>query len=87
MVDDILMGGESGENKLEVLIYDLLVAEAWKEKIYPLLRSTLVKNSIKGYVSIYHQAIVSNLLEILMFHRSACEEADDALVELIDFCY
>ena len=28
-----------------------------------------------------------NFLEVLLYHRSACEAADDTLVELIDYCY
>ena len=28
-----------------------------------------------------------NFLEVLLFHRTACEAADDTLVELIDYCY
>ena len=28
-----------------------------------------------------------NFLEVLLYHRSACEGADDTLVELIDYCY
>ena len=28
-----------------------------------------------------------NLLEVLLFHRTAVEETQDTLVELIDYCY
>ena len=28
-----------------------------------------------------------NFLEVLLFNRTACEAADDSLVELIDYCY
>ena len=28
-----------------------------------------------------------NFLEVLLYHRTACEAADDTLVELIDYCY
>jgi len=36
---------------------------------------------------VYHEISTLNILEVLMFHRSACEAADDSLVELIDYCY
>ena len=26
-------------------------------------------------------------MEVLLYHRTACEAADDTLVELIDYCY
>ena len=28
-----------------------------------------------------------NFLEVLLYHRTACDAADDTLVELIDYCY
>ena len=28
-----------------------------------------------------------NFIEVLLYHRTACEAADDTLVELIDYCY
>lgn len=74
--------------KMDVIIYDLLVAEAWKKELYPLLKQHLAKgSSIKSYIALYHEASVANLLEVVMYHRTACESSDDALVELIDYCY
>ena len=28
-----------------------------------------------------------NLLEVMLYHRTACVAAEDILVELIDYCY
>ena len=28
-----------------------------------------------------------NMLEVFLYNRTACESADDVLVELIDYCY
>ena len=36
---------------------------------------------------VYHEASVLNLLEVMLYHRTACNSADDVLVELIDYCY
>jgi len=38
-------------------------------------------------MALYHEASVTNLLEVVLYHRTACENADDVLVELIDYCY
>mmetsp|Transcript_18130 Transcript_18130/g.22647 ORF Transcript_18130/g.22647 Transcript_18130/m.22647 type:complete len:113 (+) Transcript_18130:345-683(+) len=38
-------------------------------------------------MTVYHEVSTCNFLEVLLFHRSACEAADDTLVELIDYCY
>lgn len=34
----------------------------------------------------YHESSVCNLLEVMLYHRTACENSEDALVELIDYC-
>ena len=38
-------------------------------------------------MAMYHEASITNLLEVLLYHRTACESSEDALVELIDYCY
>ena len=35
----------------------------------------------------YHEVSTVNFLEVLLYHRNACDAADDTLVELIDYCY
>lgn len=44
-------------------------------------------SSMKSYICLYHEASINNLLEVMLFHRTACEASEDALVELIDYCY
>ena len=39
------------------------------------------------YMGMYHQSSVCNLLEVMLYHRTACESSQDGIVELIDFCY
>lgn len=36
---------------------------------------------------IYHEATVTNILEVFLYHRTATETCEEALVELIDYCY
>jgi hypothetical protein len=36
---------------------------------------------------IYHEAVVCNLLEILMFYRTAIDESHDCLIEIIEYAY
>jgi hypothetical protein len=44
-------------------------------------------SSIRSYLTLYHEATVTNLLEIILYHRTACENSQDSLLELIDYCY
>jgi hypothetical protein len=76
-------------DKIKVVVHDLLTTEVWKSKIFPLIKHAIASNtgSVKGYMSIYHEASVLNLLEVMLYHRTACESSEDSIVELIDYCY
>ena len=74
--------------KVRLLTTSLLTAEAWKEKILPQIASHVAKlSSFKSYMCLYHEASVGNLMEVLMYHRTAVTSDEDSLVELIDYCY
>jgi hypothetical protein len=73
-------------NKLETLIHDLLLIEAWKEFIFPLLSERLSsKNSMRLYFILYHEATVINLLEVFLYHKHVCEAGGDVMLELVDY--
>jgi hypothetical protein len=64
------------------------LSETWKSKIFPLIVKDLAKiSSIRSYLTLYHEATVTNLLEIILYHRTACENSQDSMAELIDYCY
>jgi hypothetical protein len=74
-------------NKLEVLIHDLLIIEAWKEFLYPLLSDRLAgRNSMRTYFIFYHEATVVNLLECFLYHKHVCEAGGEKILELVDYC-
>jgi len=86
--DEYVMDSFVTFDKMKVVIYDLLCTEVWKEKLHPLLMKQMTQiNSVRSYMTVYHEVSTLNFLEVLLFHRSACEAADDTLVELIDYCY
>jgi hypothetical protein len=73
-------------NKLEVLIYDLLLIEAWKENVYPLLLDKLAgRNSMRIYFILYHEATIINLLEVFLFYRHVCEAGGEKMLEVVDY--
>ncbi|KAL4477620.1 hypothetical protein ABPG74_002770 [Tetrahymena malaccensis] len=75
-------------DKVKILIYDLIETEIWKQKVLPLLKNHILKiNTYRSYIAVYHEAVVCNLLEVIMFHRTAVDSADEFLIELIDYCY
>lgn len=73
---------------MSFLINDLLTAEIWKQHLLPLLLEDVARlSSIKSYMCVYHEASACNLLEVMLYHKTACEAAEGALVELVDYCY
>ena len=72
--------------KMEVLIHDLLIIEAWKESVFPLLRGRVAgRNSIRIYFVLYHEATVVNLLEVLLYHKHVCEAGGERMLEMVDY--
>jgi len=53
----------------------------WKEKVLPLIKEKSANmNSLKIYLAIYHEAVICNILEVLMFHRTAIDESGEFLI-------
>lgn len=73
--------------KIEFLIYDLLLIEAWKEHVYPLLVDELGRgrNNNRLYFVLYHEATVVNLLEVFLYHKHVCEGAGERVLDLVDY--
>jgi hypothetical protein len=86
--DEFVMEAFVTHNKIRNLVTDLITSETWKDKVFPLIVEDVAKlSTIKSYICVYHEASVSNLLEVILFHRTAVESDEDAVVELIDYCY
>ncbi|CAE7949327.1 zmynd10, partial [Symbiodinium sp. KB8] len=86
-LDEFVVDQFNTQEKVPALIYDLMLIEVWKERIWPLIKAKIAKfSSLRTYIPVYHEASVANLLEVCLYHRTSCEEAGDALVDLVDYC-
>ncbi|XP_043934101.1 zinc finger MYND domain-containing protein 10 [Protopterus annectens] len=75
--------------KISVLIHDLISVEIWKLKIFPVLcqlQDFKPKSTFPIYMVIHHEATIVNLLETILYHKEACESADEIILDLIDYC-
>ncbi|KAJ1447044.1 hypothetical protein M885DRAFT_472257 [Pelagophyceae sp. CCMP2097] len=77
--------------KIDLLIYDLVLIEAWREGVFPLLFDELAGDSkrssaMRCYFVLYHEATVVNLLEVVCYHAHALAAAKDATLDLLDYC-
>ena len=86
--DELILEECATMDKIKVLIYDLVMTDVWKLKVLPLLVPHIGGlNSFKMYMCVYHEAVVCNLLEVLMYYRTAIDESGDCLIEIIDYAY
>jgi zinc finger MYND domain-containing protein 10 len=85
--DEFILEAVLTFDKLETLVHDLLLIEAWREEVFPRLAARVPeKAASKCYFVLYHEATVLNLLEVFLYHEHAAEAMGEALLELIDYC-
>lgn len=86
--DEFILEECASHDKIKLLIYDLIVSETWKRKVLPLLKHDYEKmNTFRSYIAIYHEAVVCNLLEILMYYRTAIDVSGDFLIDLVEYSH
>ena len=86
--DEFVLEAVVLHEKMPLLIRELIASELWKQNAYPLLKDWLEKNnSIKGYLLLYQEGVLINLLESLMYSKQGCEAAGDLVLELVDYCH
>lgn len=88
--DEFVVNEILTQDKLSVIIYNLITIEIWKEKIFPSIVDKINEElSLKTYMILYEEASLVNMLQILLYHQSSMEEvsSDDALLELVDYCH
>lgn len=70
------------------LVSDLLAVEAWRTHVLPLLLPDLASNgnSMRAYFTLYHEATLVNLLEVLLYHKHVVQSLGDKALELVDYC-
>lgn len=86
--DEFVVDLINTHDKLGTLIHNLVVVETWKENVFPHLKEHLAPmSSLRRYVPIYAEASLCSLIEMCLYHATACEVAGDALVDLIDYVY
>ncbi|RLN91685.1 hypothetical protein BBJ28_00001689, partial [Nothophytophthora sp. Chile5] len=75
-------------DKFPTVLSNLLSLELWKANVLPLLRcQDQDAASLRLYFVVYHEATLTNLLEVAFFHEHVVESlTDDLLLELVDYC-
>ncbi|KAA0147302.1 hypothetical protein FNF27_07038 [Cafeteria roenbergensis] len=67
-------------DKLPTVVQMLVTAEAWIDRVFPRLEGRLPDDrSMRAYYMLYHEALLINLLECLLYHESAAEALGDGV--------
>lgn len=86
--DEYMLEEMISQEKYQLLIVDLLITAAWKKNVLPLIKHQITEfNSLKIYLAVYHEAVVCNMLEVMLYHYTAVHESKELLIEIIDYCY
>jgi hypothetical protein len=85
--EEYVMESISTFEKMPVLLHELLLSNIWKREILTRITVKVAQCGIKGYISIFHENLVLNLIEIVCFHKTALMALDHYIVDLVDYCY
>lgn len=87
--DEFVMESFATFDKISVLIHELITSRVWKTYVFPKLLRKIAKetNGLRGYLTMYHELVCVNLLEVMLYHSTAVEEAEAFMIDLIDYCY
>ena len=69
--------------KTPVLVQELFSIFVWKKTILPNLSQ---KDSVVVYSLGYHELILLNLLELILYNGNGCESLEDNALDLVDYC-
>uniref|UniRef100_UPI00398E7404 zinc finger MYND domain-containing protein 10 isoform X2 n=1 Tax=Pristiophorus japonicus TaxID=55135 RepID=UPI00398E7404 len=75
--------------KVPTLIHELIAVEVWKQKVFPVLcqlQDFTPTSTFPIYIVIHHEATIINLLETIFYHKDVCESAEEAVLDLADYC-
>ncbi|XP_067908401.1 zinc finger MYND domain-containing protein 10 [Heterodontus francisci] len=76
--------------KVPTLIHELISIEVWKQKVFPVLcqlQDFTPKSTFPIYIVIHHEATIINLLETIFYYKDVCDSAEEAVLDLADYCH
>ena len=91
MVDqqhDVVSDALLADAKVTTIVESLLTQEQWRLRIYPALEKTVNDGdeSTLVYFSVFHEATVLSLVELLFFNPDAVLDCGDMLLDVVDYC-
>lgn len=73
--------------KMEDLLHEMILCEAWREKVFPNVRTQVIEKSpLVGYFILFEEATLINFFEVCLFYENSCVSLGDSIIDLIDYC-
>lgn len=70
--DEFVMEAFATFDKINVLVHELITSRVWKSYVFPKVRGKISKfESLRSYILLYHEIVVCNLLECMLYHATA----------------
>lgn len=87
--EDFIMNTFVNEEKIKEVIVNLFVIELFKLKIFPLIKEELSSSKfcVKAYFCLHFESTLINLLEKFFYFITACQAADNLLLDVVEYCY
>ena len=87
--DDYILNTFILEEKIKEVIQNLFVIEFFRLRVFPNIKNELAdsKYSVKAYICLHFESILVNLLEKFFYFVTACQEADNYLLDIVEYCY
>lgn len=87
--EDYIMNAFVNEEKIKEVIKNLFTIELFRLKVFPLIKKDLANNKfgVKAYICLHFESIIVNLLEKFLYFITACQEADNYLLDIVEYCY
>lgn len=74
-------------DKMKILLTELIQNEIWKLQILPKIKKQILSSGIRSYLSIFHEGVLINLLEVVTYHKTAWDALENYSVDLVEYVY
>ncbi len=74
--DEFVMESLVTFDKVKIILKEIISCNLWVKEVLPQIKPEVLKSGIRSYLSIFHQGLLVNLLEIISYNKSALASLD-----------
>jgi zinc finger MYND domain-containing protein 10 len=85
--DDFVLSQLVSYEKMPVLVHELCIAEAMRNKVYSKTLKELSEAPAGIYLYVQYESVILNFLQVVLYHEEAVTALGDHVLDLIDYCW